>query len=259
MALSILNSITIAGLFVSFLAGKSSSTCPSGKVENYAFCCCKKIYITTPSSSYLSSTIATTVSPTSSVNVTASVTASVTATLSVTASVTATESLAASVTAIASVAAIDSTSIVPSPSSTIQLTTVIATPTPNFRGDGCFITDVKYGYYNECYCNQTSYKYKGFNNSNGYYTTDVNATKFDYKCWNLPKPKLYIGGLFDSGTDHGKKILHAADIAVEEINKNKTILQGYELVLLKKNTTKVRGHGHSYFERHLAVEIFLHR
>ena len=117
---------------------------------------------------------------------------------------------------------------------------VLPTPTPIYRNDGCFVTEQKYGYYNECYCNHTRYKYEGFNNSNGFYTDNPNATNYEYKCWNLPKPKLYIGGLIDTESELGKKILIAAGLALEEINKNDMVLPGYELVLLKQNSTKVR-------------------
>lgn len=75
---------------------------------------------------------------------------------------------------------------------------------------------------------------------NATYTDDKNATGFPYKCWNLPKPKLYIGGLFDRRSETGLRILPAADLAIEEINKDNSLLPGYELVLLKDNTTKVR-------------------
>eukprot|EP00795_Rhopilema_esculentum_P009214 gene9214-16891_t len=210
-------------LLVVFFTQESIGYCPKGSIDNFAFCCCKKIYIIEPSSSFspilVSATIASENSSTSSFEVSSYAPAS-------TSSIN--PSPSASVTSM-------NFSISPNTSSSVA--TVLPTPTPIYRGDACFYTDVKFGYYNECYCNETRYDYVGFNNSNGYYTKDVNATDFDYKCWNLPKPKLYIAGMFQSAEELGKKLLVAADMAIEEINKNDAVLPGYEVVMLRQNST----------------------
>ena len=200
----------------------ASGTCPIGKTAGFAFCCCKKIYVDKVTSSIMPSTsfVASTTSASNESSAMPSMSSSI------------------STSSIDSSYFSPSTSIASTPSFTAS--TPLPTPTPEYRGDGCFLTEKRYGYFNECYCNYTRYNYVGFNNSNGYYTTNPNATNFGFKCWNLPKPKLYIGGLIDTETELGKKIIVAADMAVDEVNKNDSVLPGYELFLLRQNSTKVR-------------------
>ena len=220
--------VTFVFLLVLFFTQESIGYCPKGSINNYAFCCCKKIYIVEPSSSFspilVSATTVSENSSTSSFEVSSYAPAS-------------TSSISPSPSAV--YASVTSINYSISPNTSLPVATVLATPTPIFRGDACFYTDVKYGYYNECYCNETRYDYVAFNSSNGYYTKDINATNFDYKCWNLPKPKLYIAGMFQSAEEMGKKLLLAADMAVEEINKNDAVLPGYEVVMLRQNSTNV--------------------
>ena len=238
MSLAKLLTTILSGIILLASIHFTNGTCPSGTTEGYAFCCCKKIFIENAS---LTVTImpSTSIMPTASINLTSvnSTTIESTATTSY--------SLASTIVATSSLMnSINSTSTIEvsllNTSATPALTSsVVATPTPIYRGDGCFITEQKYGYFNECYCNYTRYNYAGFNNSNGYYTKNPNSTSYNYKCWNLPKPKLHIGGLIETKQELGKKMLIAADLALEEINKNDLILPGYELVLLRQNSTEV--------------------
>lgn len=248
-------SALLGTLLCSFLPITDAS-CPNGKIDNYAFCCCKKIFVSTaatattimPSTSFMLPVNATTTNYSSIDIATANSTSvqptptssypTAVASMSVASSSIA-NNISSNFSSVFSTANISTTGFLSS--------SVFATPIPIYRGDGCFITEQKYGFYNECYCNYTRYRYEGFNNSNGFYTTDPNATHYEYKCWNLPKPKLYIGGLIDTEPELGKKMLIAADLALEEINKNNGILPGYELVLLRQNSTKVRAYSIPFF------------
>ena len=252
-------SLLLATLLCALLPSTDAS-CPNGKIDNFAFCCCKKIFVPTATTT-TTTTIMPSTSFTLSVNETTTIYSSTDTAAASSTSIqptpTSSYSMIVSSMSAASSSIVNNTiSNVSSVLSTVNTTTtpflsssVFATPTPIYRGDGCFITEQKYGFYNECYCNYTRYKYEGFNNSNGYYTTNPNATNYEYKCWNLPKPKLYIGGLIDTGPELGKKMLIAADLALEEINKNDGVLPGYELVLLRQNSTKVRPCSSPFFPK----------
>eukprot|EP00794_Sanderia_malayensis_P000677 gene677-1505_t len=201
------------------LAGSSGSTCRSGSLDGYAFCCCKEVVIPTLSSTSFVNTAM--LSTTSAVFATQAITATPSATNASTATISAAISPTVSVTPSASVSTVTASPI--------------PTPQPAFN-DSCFVkVDINYAAYNECYCGYTRRNYVAFNGS---HYSDTNRTDYQYSCWKLPKPKLYIGGLFNSKSDVGRRILPAADVAIDEINKDESILPAYDLEILTHNTTK---------------------
>ena len=216
------------------------------EVQIFAFCCCRQITVLVSSTTaYQATTINVTASSTigfqaSALKVTPTPTSSsifanaISPTTSSNITISSTISINGSFNA-----SIGNISITPSSSvSSFNVSSSVIISSINVPV--CFQKALNARSYNQCYCWTTQQTFVRYNGShsvpyNGTTPSDL------YKCWNItkPKPKLYIGGLFDLNSKSGWSTLPAAEMAIEEINNRTDTLDAYELVLLANTSTKV--------------------